>query len=123
MIYTYRCPNCGAENYSTHNADGVRDPCRLCRHVGLRRIYGFNFKPAMQEHFNQTVGKPVSSMRKFTDELKRASDQASIETGMEHRYAPLEYGDHQAFGATNEGIEESNRKRAAAGHPLLPEIK
>jgi hypothetical protein len=76
----------------------------------------------MQEHFNHSVMEPVSSMRGYTDILKRRSEEAFLHTGIEHDFKPLEWGDAQAFGATNEGIHESNVERSRIGAPLLPEI-
>ena len=124
MIYTYRCPDCGTETTSTQRGSRLRRVCTGCGSTRpLKRVFGFSYKPAMQEHFNNAVGKPVSSMAQFTDELKRQSETASLTTGIEHNYKPLEWGDHEAFGVTNEGIEESNAVRAKQGDPLLPEIK
>lgn len=76
----------------------------------------------MHEHFNHTVNRPISSMTQFRDELRRQSEVATERTGIEHSYAPVEWGDAAAVGATNEGIEESNRVRAERGEPLLPTI-
>lgn len=124
MIYHYRCSICGEEAVSTRRGDRLHRVCAGCGSTEpLRRVFGFSLKPAMAEHFNNAVGKPVSSMRQFSDELKRQSDQASMETGIEHRYVPIEPGDHETAGATNQGIHERNVARSKRGDPLLPEIK
>lgn len=123
--YEYKCPvaTCDYTTTSETRTNRLQEACPRCNYSPLHRVFGFAHKPAMQEHFNNTVGKPVSSMRQFNDELKRKSDEATKYTGMEHRYAPLEYGDAAAFGATNEGIHESNVERSRLGMPLLPEVK
>ena len=123
MIYTYRCPNCGHEEMSTQRGDRLNRVCAGCgSREPLRRVFGFSYREPMQPHFNNAVGRYVSSESDFGDELKRASETASMTSGIEHDYKPLEWGDHQAFGATNEGIHESNISRERQGAPLLPDI-
>lgn len=123
-LYTYRCPTCGTEAVSTERRDRLHQVCRGCGSMDpQRRVFGFAFKQPMAEHFNATVGKPVSSERQFADELKRAGERATIETGIEHNYKPVEWGDREALGVTGEGIAESNSVRAKRGDPLLPEIE
>lgn len=123
MIYEYKCTNCGARTHSTQRGDRLAAMCRSCGHPGpLQRVWGFSHRPGMEEHLNSTTGLPVSSMRQFKDQLKAASDKATLETGIEHDYQPREWGDHAAFGATAEGIHESNLAREKQGMPLLPEI-
>jgi hypothetical protein len=50
----------------------------------------------MEAHFNPAVGRHVSNGRDFRDALKRASDEASENTGMEHRYVPIDMRDRDA---------------------------
>lgn len=123
MIYTYRCTDCGTEDTATLPVDRLPRVCRGCGAPGpLHRVFGFSHKPGMEEHFNNTVNKPVSSMRQFEDELKRAGDEASAQTGIPHRYVPVDWGDKEALGVTNEGIHESNVARSKMGAPLLPDL-
>lgn len=139
--YEYRCPDhrdvrdnimCLADD----RPDTLRCYCDFCQDWrDFKRVYGFNHKPGMEEHFNHTVHQPISSMRQFTDALHRAEEAAAQPTiaytadgekvslpGRESRYRALEWGDHAAFGATNEGIYESNVERSRIGAPLLPDI-
>lgn len=141
-LYDFRCP----DHRDVHNdticaPDSIpatlRSYCDFCQDWReFKRVFGFNHHPGMEEHFNKSVGKPISSMRQYRDELHRASDEMARESvyvtadgekvivpGIETNYTPLEWGDHQAFGATNAGIDESNRERSKRGMPLLPEIK
>jgi hypothetical protein len=141
-LYDFRCP----DHRDVHDtlmcaiADApltLYSFCDFCQSMrDFKRVFGFNHKPGMEEHLNQSVGKPISSMRQYRDELSRKSDEMGqdriyqtadgekvIVPGIPVNYKPLEWGDHQAFGATNEGIDASNRERSKLGMPLLPEIK
>lgn len=129
--YEYRCDQCAhlttvtkpLNEHHTIRPTFMAD-CPVCRHLTtFKRRFSFTFQPPMAEHFNTTVNKPISSMRQFRDELKRASAEATERTGIEHDYQPVEWGDTEALGVTNEGIDESNINRSRNGDPLLPEIK
>lgn len=126
-LYTYACDGCGTQVDTEIRADAGTAPCLVCDPNGntttrWQRKWGFSAIPPMREHFNHTLGKPISDMNKFKSELARKSDEASEQTGMEHNYQPLEYGDHKAFDASSEGIYESNVQRSRIGAPLLPMI-
>lgn len=141
-LYQFRCPDHKAVLDDLMAAASaapmvLKSYCDFCQDWrDFKRVFGFNHKPGMEEHFNHSVGKPVSNMRQYRDELKRKSAEMAQESvyvtadgekvivpGIETNYTPLEWGDHQAFGATNQGIHESNVARSKAGMPLLPEIK
>lgn len=141
-LYQFRCPDHkGTVNDLMASASTVpmtlRSYCDFCQDWReFKRVFGFNHKPGIEEHFNHSVGKPISSMSQYRDELKRKSAEMAQESvfvtadgekvivpGIETNYTPLEWGDHQAFGATNAGIHESNVERSKRGMPLLPEIK
>lgn len=122
-LYEYRCPQCGTTVPSARRGDRLQQICRGCGNTPLHRVFGFSAPAMVQEHYNNTLGRNVSGMRDFKEGLKIASDQATAETGIEHNYKPLEWGDHKAFGATAEGIHESNVVRSKMKMPLLPEIK
>jgi len=104
-VYEFRCPNCGAavtRHWSIHD-DTDRDlynsgavACTECSHGHLRRRFTFAPAPVMHEHWNHSVGKPVSSMRQFKDDLARASERQSEVTGMEHRYVPVDMSEVKA---------------------------
>lgn len=120
--YEYKCRSCEGRVRSDERGDRLDYPHANCDNRTLVRVFGFSHKPSMEPHWNNAVGAPVSSMHQFKELLKIKSEEATAQTGIEHRFAPLEWGDHQAFGATGEGIEESNRLREKRGMPLLPEI-
>lgn len=123
-IYEYKCPVCGNRIPSTKRDN--RLPTQVCitcgNRVEYKRVFGFALKPMMHSHFNRSVQKPISDMRQYRDELKRKSDEESARDGMERNYVPVDLGDTQSIGVSNEGIHESNIHRAKIGAPLLPEI-
>lgn len=121
-IYEYKCPDCDAREVTTTRGNRLDRICRGCANPGpLRRVFGFSFPPMMHEHFNQSVGKPISSMRQYKDELKVKSEEATLRTGIEHRYVPKDM-DPASVDVTSEGIHESNLAREKQGEPLLPEV-
>jgi hypothetical protein len=69
----------------------------------------------MREHWNPTVGRYVTNERDFNDGLKRASEDATLTTGTEHDFQPVDLRDMDACGATGEGLEHSKRVRRAQG--------
>lgn len=123
-VYEYKCNTCGARALSEIRGDTLRGFCPTCDiEIDAQRVWDFAPKPIMHEHFNNTIGKPISDYNRFKSELKDAGERAEEETGIPHRYAPIEAGDHEAYGATGEGIYESNVVRSRIGAPLLPAIE
>ncbi len=122
-LYEYKCVWCGFPVQSQERGNRLHTWCVSCDvHTDHKRVFGFALKPIMHEHFNRSVQRPISSMKQYADELKRKSDEESARDGMERRYVPVDLGDTQSLGVTNEGIHESNIERARNGDPLLPEI-
>jgi hypothetical protein len=112
-IYEYQCRNCKATVTSTIRRDTFGS-CN-CDLGELKRKYSFSHKPAMQEHFNATVGQPISSMTKFKDALARRGEEYHHYTGIETNYQPLDLSDTQACKVTNEGLDSTNRVRIKNG--------
>lgn len=112
-IYGYQCASCGATVDSPERADnlGLHD---LCGGL-LKRLWRVNFGTVMQEHFNATVGKPISDGRQFERELRRMSEERTAATGIEHRFAPVDPTDTKTLGVTNEGLEATNAQRVSNG--------
>ena len=98
--------------------------CDVCEETRLfSRVFSAPFvKPMMHEHYNNAVGKPISDMGQFKEELKKSSEAAWKHSGIEHDFQPREMGDHEGIGATGEGVYESNKVRSRKGEVLLPEI-
>ena len=121
-LYEYKCPDCATRVPSFERGDRLDQACPSCGRVPLKRVWSLGFQMPMHEHFNQSVGKPISSMRQYSDELKRKSDEATALTGIEHRYVPVDMNDRKTLGIDGRGIDESNRAREKAGEPLLPDV-
>lgn len=112
MRYSYFCTVCGNEDideqFSNIGAIGPH-PCSICGSI-MRRGCSFSFRRPMQEHFNTSTGTYVSNNRQFTDDLKRKSEEASLRTGMDHNFVPVDITDMKALGVTDEGLEETHRR-------------
>ena len=112
MRYSYFCTICGNEDMDTHFArigDVGPQPCVVCGSV-MRRGCSFSFHRSMPEHFNNSIGQYVSTRQGFEDELKKKSEEASLRTGMDHNYVPIDVTEMKACGATDEGLEETHRR-------------
>lgn len=130
MIYAYKCRECGARKDSEVRGDRLPDEfvhtfvnangdLQACRGSFTRDYSGLQFASVMQAAYNPAVGKEISSNRKFDDDMKRASEARSLETGMEHRFERVDPSDKKALGVTDEGIDQSNRVRAKQGLPTF----
>lgn len=90
--YEYRCRACGmAETWDAPVSDRDHLLGLGCVHCGtgrLKRVYSFAPAPVMHEHFNDTVGKPISSMRQFRDEVARMNERNTLRTGIPHNAEP-----------------------------------
>lgn len=121
-IYSYKCRSCGHTHDTTTHATGYMGPCpRPACDGDMYRDYSSVqlARPAMQEHLNTTTGTVVRTMSQFEDDLKRKSEEATLRTGIEHKFVP--HMPSEAPGVTGEGIDESNRTRTKLGLPTLPE--
>jgi predicted nucleic acid-binding Zn ribbon protein len=122
MRYSYECQECGNEAIDTEFHPIGHPHSRKCEACGgvLRRSVCFSIKRGMREHFNPTVGSYVSGERQFKDGLKRASESASIQTGTEHDYQPVDLRDMDALGVTDEGLEHTRKVRRDTGLDPAP---
>lgn len=111
---SFRCIQCGTEA-SVMAACGIGDyishPCKSCGGRLQRIIKSFQYSRPMQEHYNASVGRGVNSRRDFTEELKRQSERATLETGVEHNYVEVDPSDKTALGVTDEGLYETEKRR------------
>ena len=60
----------------------------------------------------------MSNKVDFEDRLKLASEQATLKTGMEHNFEPVDMSDAAACGLTPEDVAEVTESRAKAGVPI-----
>ena len=117
MIYAYRCRTCNTTMDSCIRADCLGG-C-LCGGEFRRDYSHIRFDKVMQAGYNQTLGKEVSSIAKFKQELRRESDIRSNQLGMDHQFEMVDPHDKVALGVTDEGIDASNRIRAKQGLPTF----
>lgn len=115
MMYEYKCPKCQTKDLSRVRADRVWTHCRVCEDVvKMRRVFSVNLPRPMQEHWNPTVQAPVSCPKRFADQLKQKSEEASIQTGHEHRFVPTTAEEMKCH-VTNEGLDSTNAVRRSKG--------
>jgi len=111
-VYEYRCPTCRARLTSTTRGDRLDASCAACGDPGPHvRVFSVAIHRPMMEHFNRTVGKPISSMQQFRDELSRKGAEYTERTGIEVNYQPIDLADQKAVGATDEGLDATRKKK------------
>ena len=116
MIYEYKCPFCQTHTTSTHRGDRLHTACIVCQHHGpLHRVFAVSIHKPMMAHFNKSVGKEISSQRQFEQELRRQSDIATLNTGIEHRFEPIDLSDVKTLGVTEKGLDTTNEQRIKKG--------
>lgn len=81
----------------------------------LKQVFGVNFTRGIQEHFNPSLGKVVSSNAQVKSELSRQSAEMSERMGFEHNYELVDPSDPGAVGATEHGLEDTERALTDSG--------
>lgn len=116
--FDYRCTQCGhviEDQYFPIREPQSSIPCPLC-HARAKKILQFPaIKRTMSDHFNATLGRPVSSERDFRNGLSEASDKASIRAQREVSYSPVDLRDKAAVGVNDEGLDQTRRRERAEG--------
>jgi hypothetical protein len=94
-VYEYKCGNGHVESHYFHVDDRWRPVGLACFECAGQMHRVFSFRPArvMHEHFNESVGQPVSSMRQFEDILKRRNDEMTERTGIPHNAEAMSFSD------------------------------
>lgn len=81
----------------------------------MRRQYGgFTFVRGFQEHYNHSLGRPISSERQLRSEFARASDEHAERTGFPANFQPVHPEElrHTVDGA---GLEATHRAEVEQG--------
>ena len=68
----------------------------------------------MQEHYNHSIGQFVTNKQQFYDGLKRQGEIASLHSGLDTDYQPIDptdMKDPSSHGVTEEGLEETFRSQ------------
>lgn len=113
-LYEYKCKNCNAVYESfTRGLEDVT-PCADCA-TPIKRVFSVSLQTPLHDHFNHAVGKYVTGKRQLRDEFKRASDDATERTGIEHNFVPVDPHDKETFGVTEEGLAETHNRKVQLG--------
>ncbi len=110
-VYEHRCSACRSVQTSEER-DATKLTCALCG-ARLKRRYNFYSPPPFREGFNHSVGTYISSNRELREELKRASEKATIRSGTETTYAMVGPDEASGVGVTAElphAVEEKWHK-------------
>jgi prophage antirepressor-like protein len=75
----------------------------------------FFLRTPIESRYNPAVGKAIRNKRQLTDELKRASEERTLKTGIVHDYAPVDLRDKEALGVTDEGLYETAKRQTDEG--------
>lgn len=120
--YEYICPLCRT-TLSDHKSFTDYDPtyrpqCPTCSNFMRRNYTPPAHRPSFQPHFNAAAGKYVNSKRELQTAFDRASEAATERSGMEHRFVmhdPRDPDMKQHLGVTEQGMDETHRRRRAEG--------
>lgn len=119
ILFEYRCPVCEHRVISHVRGDRLEADCDYCESPRMfKRVFSVSVKRPMQEHFNETVGMPISDERQFARELRRKGEQYTAETGIETNYQPVDYRDKDALGVTDAGLEATRARMHAEGRKV-----
>ena len=118
--YVFRCEACANvvqhywtfEEHDTHRGSAL---CEVCGGESRQLISSPSFHRGMSEHWNTALGNYVSNERQFKDGLKIASENATMLTGVEHNYQPVDLKDTKRLGVTEEGLDATRAAQVKAG--------
>lgn len=113
-VYEYRCPTDG-KVFEYFKSEPTEEHCPTHGNV-LRRKYSFAVPKLFVPHYNHSVGRYVTSESDFRSALKKASDEASATTGVEHNYVPIDYREAMRNLPSEEGLAEQQKAKVDAGH-------
>lgn len=134
MIYEYKCGVCQQkyglvtdmdDDYSRKTYVGMQ--CDRACPGRLARVFSISVAKSMEEHWNPTVGKPISNMGQMRSELSRKSDEMAERLRMPVNYQPVDLREKDALGVTDEGIHvydrsyaRGSREESVESHPSNP---
>ena len=98
--HDYRCPaGHTARDVYQRLADPVqatrtmRCPDPDCNLFAVKVIAMPGVKRSFAEHMNTATGKYTQTAAEHRENLKRASEKATLRTGIEHNYVPMDHAD------------------------------
>lgn len=133
-IYEFVCKNCGKEvsvalsitEYTDgpySKRDSIERKCEVCGVQTARHFTTPSIKLPMPDHYNRSAGTYVTGERQLRDEFKRKSEAATIRTGVEHNFVPIDYSDRKALGVTDQGLDATYNRRKELGMPIPDVIR
>lgn len=129
-VYEFSCKTCSRDHsvVGLHEKEAmesrISNGFAICDCGGeISRIYSFSFKRSMPAHYNQSAGTYVSNERQLHDSFKAQSEAASIRTGIEHNFTPVDPQDTERLGVTTEGLGATYDRRKALGMPIPDVVK
>jgi len=83
----------------------------------MKRKYSLAIHRPMADHYNNTTNTMIGSNRQFREELKRQSEVATLKTGIEHNFEPIDRAELKKTVVASDGVglESTNRVRVAKG--------
>lgn len=119
--YEYRCVNDyhppTVYQWSFADFDAFRHnvECPICGKPATQVISPPSFHRGIDGHFNTSLGSYVSGRREYEDGLKRASESATLKTGITHDFRPVDLRDKDRLGVTDEGLDSTRRVEVSEG--------
>lgn len=112
QTYEYRCDDCHNTMLTGFRGDRYDGTCPHCESAGPhRRRFSISVHRPMQEHWNQTVQAPVSSMQDFKRQLKIKSEEYMQKNpGIEVNFQPVDISDRKGLGVTDQVYEIAEQK-------------
>jgi predicted nucleic acid-binding Zn ribbon protein len=124
-VYQFHCKQCdwrldvvcSIDTYTSLGYSNRASEKRSCAKCGAQtaRVFNFSVKTMVPEHFNRSAGEYVTGERQLRDAFKRQSEAATIRTGIEHNFVPIDLADKKALGVTDEGLSETYDRRTKLG--------
>ena len=110
-VYEYRCM-CGVtEDFVASIHADLPEHIRCSCGMMMRRRYSVPHIHTFTEHFNTSLGKPVSSKKDFKTSLHEAQERMTERLGWQQHFREAE----PQAGRTDEGMKETHDTRKALG--------
>lgn len=120
MMYEYKCPSCGTRDLSSKCGDRLERWCDFCESKeSWKRCYTVSLPRPVMDHFNHSLGRGVTGITDFREQLKVKAGEAEERTGMPVQYAEISH-EEARHGVTEEGMDATNRERVARGQKAIP---
>lgn len=117
-LFEYKCPECENRVISHVRGDRLDADCPHCEEPReFRRVFSVSMQRPMQEHFNHTVGQPISDPKQFARALSRKGEEYTERTGIETNYQPIDLQDRSALGVTDAGLDATRKRMHTEGRP------